>query len=400
MFACSDSANTYKLMPVSVDLQRTRSGTSLPTYKSLIRSGLSATTNMVATAETLAYKPGFVAIGFGPAYQSCPNAKAKKVSVSKSCGLNVNKASTNVDNALLLDAQNKAAIGIRGKIKQQSTQFSGMVFLAELRETIHMLRNPLSGINRLTEGFFQTTVPLRKKRRSRKISKSSFGQALSEQWLEYSLGMAPLMRDISDIAQSTIEQYKEDRIIRLSYTGYAEKATSNTIGNGILGSHITANYSSDDVLIAKHRYTVGYRQRADVTGSVFPSLQRIYSLGGFNLSEIVPTVWEALPWSFLLDYFSNIGNVLNTHLVSMEDVVWVNSTSIFERTSKVHSGTTRNDQYGYQVVLTKSMPSYQATFRRVERAAGGIPFGTLRFELPSRATQLLNIAALAHLRHL
>jgi hypothetical protein len=45
---------------------------------------------------------------------------------------------------------------------------------------------------------------------------------------------------------------------------------------------------------------------------------------GLNIQEFIPTVWELVPWSFFVDYFANIGDILECATLIRSDVSWVN----------------------------------------------------------------------------
>jgi hypothetical protein len=63
--------------------------------------------------------------------------------------------------------------------------------------------------------------------------------------------------------------------------------------------------------------------RVRAAGSVYMDQELL----GFSLSDFVPTIWELVPWSFLIDYFTNIGDVLEAWTTCTSDVAWVNRTS-------------------------------------------------------------------------
>jgi hypothetical protein len=43
---------------------------------------------------------------------------------------------------------------------------------------------------------------------------------------------------------------------------------------------------------------------------------------GFSWESFVPTVWELVPYSFILDYFTNIGDVLSAGLLVQSHLAW------------------------------------------------------------------------------
>lgn len=117
---------------------------------------------------------------------------------------------------------------------------------------------------------------------------------------------------------------------------------------------------------------------------------------------MIPTAWEMLPWSFLIDYVSNIGDVISANLVSMENVAWVykvtrrsarKSTNLLGSKGYIKPA----DAYYWKF---DSGSDYRETSSIVEvkREAASIPFGELRFSLPEKESQFKNMAALLWLQ--
>lgn len=195
--------------------------------------------------------------------------------------------------------------------------FKGMVFLGELRETLKMLRRPASA---LRDGF--STYLKRARREVRRHGRRSpkLRKVLGDTWLEYYLGWRPLIGSIEDAAGA--------------YKAFADEVkTSFVIGQGRDETFATSTTFVD--FAANHCYWIGTDKRVSTDtvkfkgevvhrydGVATGTADRIIDLSGFRLEEFVPTIWELIPYSFVVDYFTNIGEILNSVPALSANLAW------------------------------------------------------------------------------
>lgn len=389
-----------------------RVGADDPKYRDKIRRGESATNSLYAYKQRVAWKKGiinFTRKGFGPGFTSR----------MRSPGV----IPPGIPSGLLADAKNKAAIGIRQKINEQSTTVSGGVILGEIRQTMHMIRHPAQAITQLLTKFIddyesglQRARTLRIANAKRKIRDRvpipgytvkngklrATADTIAKSYLELVFGLEPLMSDIASIAEASLSKWSAPSIKRLSFTAQAASSTSISEDYLASGSAAWCPADTDTTDEVSCRYVVGYRI---TTSGVQEGLSRVISLSGFNLREVVPTAWNLLPWSFFVDYFSNIGDVIAANCVSMENIAWsylVTRRSAVKRTSikcskaylKPGNEFYWKDVYGSDFLSSSSIVE-------ITREAASIPFGELRFSLPEKQSQFQNMAALlwSQLKH-
>ena len=120
---------------------------------------------------------------------------------------------------------------------------------------------------------------------------------------------------------------------------------------------------------------------------------------GFTIDSWAPTAWELLPWSFLIDYFTNIGDVISAGTVSRSSLAWSRRTQVtYQIVDMVARGNeAKCKAWLGSYFLSAEMPDVRGRYvrRRVLReptTSLGIP--TLSFEIPGLPTQWANMTAL------
>jgi hypothetical protein len=250
-----------------------------------------------------------------------------------------------------ITAENEAqALGkIYAKIRNDQSGTNGLIFTGELRETVHMLRHPLSAAKALTDEYLdllklkRAEVILGVKQR-RGWSKrfltlkrlNTLRDAMAGTWLEYAFGMKPLISDVEDIVDAAIRLYtKPERKLRLRAKSKPTDSYLQTFdAHGDVGGLF---YIRSDLFGFRHtrtsvQYVVGMKQR--VAGPSEELLAYKARCFGFNIESFVPALYELAPWSFLIDYFSNLGTILESATTSTNELSWVCRTEKLVTTSE------------------------------------------------------------------
>lgn len=115
-------------------------------------------------------------------------------------------------------------------------------------------------------------------------------------WLEMQLGWGPTVGDLSDIVHDFANIPPEVTYVRVARR--ESETSSRTIDVDLYEARL---FCIQDTT-----------HKAQVTLRYLPTNEFLSTLTGFGLTNPAGQLWEAMPWSFVLDYVIGIGNWLNT----------------------------------------------------------------------------------------
>jgi hypothetical protein len=302
------------------------------------------------------------------------------------------------------NADAKAASKFLEKVRELQVRFSGPTFLGQIRQTLRQFTHPLNALERGINDYLKAVKRANRGNRDANFTKKpkkyirNLSSIASGLWLEYSFGWIPFFQDISDAREAYNDLLEKERTVTFSASGSDKHANSavsafqdaGPISSGLWCMHTVRLTETDSV-----------RYRGEFLAQAATSALDRFARYGFTPSEFLPTAWELLPWSFLIDYFVNIGDLINAAVVDTSSVKWVNRSQIrqvdkFNVMSPSRDETKRLLKNSGWVLDSYIASTSQCHWRRrlVSRASSGIPCPTLTFNLVSSDTRLLNVAAL------
>jgi hypothetical protein len=286
------------------------------------------------------------------------------------------------------EIENDATIGFLRKAKSAQRHIMTGVFFGELRETLRLIKSPAAALRGLLNEYVTAC-----RRKSRRLSPKEQAQMVANQWLEYSFGMLPLASDIEGGFQALNELYKD-----LPYE-HVRKVVERKFwsSHDVISTSIHSNTIPVKLQRTIDRYggmkivgVVRLRQQE----SEFSSFDEKF---GLTVSDFVPTVYELIPWSFLVDYFTNIGNVLEACSFCQSDLIWYSKSEFNQDVEyyEMYPGSSGNAQLkrvnGSPCIYIRNSSSFSRTGSSLESP-------TLALKLPGNWSKFLNIGALASLR--
>lgn len=306
------------------------------------------------------------------------------------------------------EAYNAATVEFYEQAREQIRKLQSGVVIGELRETLMMIRNPAKALRRRIDEY----VFLARKRAKgvRAISdpasrRRQLDRAISNTWLEAQFGMRPLVGDVQAGAEALAESINR-------FKGQYGFAYGFGVEQAFLGAdsdilQIPAPNGNTDI-----RYLFNYRSTAVATvrikGQVAlefdnPLLMRT-DLFGFSWSEFIPTVWELIPYSFLVDYFTNIGGVLSSWTFPRNRIKWANNSSHISRFKEVTGWMVNPNTYKGPPAKVHHWHGDYINFKsdatRTERWASVPGYPSITFQIPGLSLKWLNILGLARVRRL
>ncbi|DAD50488.1 TPA_asm: maturation protein [ssRNA phage Gephyllon.4_5] len=281
---------------------------------------------------------------------------------------------------------NQAKMDIINKIDGANNSLKGLICLGEFGETVRMVngagkrllngvRNYLDDVNRL----------------ARRSSPRRLLRDIGGKWLEYAFGWKPLISDIDDGLNGLhrIQSERPPRILVRSSRRNSEIIQISPETESYFGWQVRRTFD------ARHEY--GCR----IYGSVGINLSRgrFQHEFGFTPQEFIPTMWELIPYSFLVDYFVNIGAIISAYSLNKSFIRWL-AIGQMRGVSLTSTVTADNPPpFGWEINERIVSPGKPYQYRRWTKERNALDLGhlapDLEFSIPGSGTRWVNMAALA-----
>ncbi len=379
-------------------LQRYRESTPNPKYKQIIKDEGNATTPLFAYEQYVKIHPGaiFVKNIFGNTW----NDTWANIQLNQPQSLYNLSLYTN---PLVNDAVAKATFKTYEAIAKYQSPFNGQVFSGELKEVIDLIRHPFQKSAKLTDAVLRQVsfdgLKLREVKRfkgraeritSRQAKNTS--KASADVWLEYQFAVKPLLNDIADLFKlaADIAEKRDHETVR----GYGKT-------EDVIVSAVPTSYGQYEILNERTQTSrVENVIRAGMTARFLDMAKEINSRNSFidsidDFVNVPVTAWELVPFSFLVDYFVNVGQLIQSAVVSQSGISYVSNSLI--RTYEIKEKNTGIGaiQHPYLTeVYTTHAREVASGIRSVDRTSTLLGIPPVVFHLPGSNIRYANITAL------
>lgn len=304
-----------------------KSGSKMPYHADVIKKGLNATTDYIRDSTRLSIG-SMTQTTKWTKNGSTPNPYVETHTISGQMLLVDAIAHLEPDESGL-----KAGIlqKVYDRLREQNSYMNGLNTLGELRETVAMLRNPLNAIKSNIVKVVSTEkqkISAMAKYRLERDRRRAFSDMVSGTALEINFGWAPLFSEVADIASTIAKtQYRPPSRDRLTAAGQVSAASVDTIDRyrhpNPWNAPFYYNIVDKRVTEKGFRYTIGL---STAVSADYSAVGRVLDNFGVTPGNILPTLYELTPWSWLLDYFTNVGGIIEAGCTGTSFVAWVSES--------------------------------------------------------------------------
>lgn len=378
-FTLNSSTTTYKgsVSPPSVvyytlvsPIDLVVAGGKLPRYKRAIESGANATTQLSVNATFPEINPASATLLYKQRKTAQNPFPDTKIYGNICSGLLVApQYAAPIYNS---NAEARAIRQLYSKIQNLTQSFQGGVFVGELHQTVKMMMHPCSSIAKFSKRYVDAQKQKIASGRRRGLKPRDLAKSITDDYLQWVYGVVPLMNDIKDLS-GTLARIANDPPI--------ERFTAR--GSGLGDSHAWGGgFSEGECKFTKEVITT-YRTEVKYYGAfrgmqrdpgVLAQISRVGTLSGFNLRAFVPTIWNLIPYSFVADYFVNIGDMLEALCTDTSAVIWISRTQLVETRVDLHIQydpiASTPDKAAYEVLSNSGASGVTSGYTRtIARAA-------------------------------
>lgn len=277
-------------------------------------------------------------------------------------------------------------------------QFDGGQFFGEFMQTVRLVSSPFKAIaklatqhkGRVVRAIGKSPYSSLSRKKKRNVQKEVYNS-----YLEFTFGVKPLLSDADAAVNTLIEASRRNIHVPVHGRHQETRLVSETWA--------TANADENVSFVDVFRHTtVKATFSCEIVGAILivngnNAIENVANNSGFGLDNFLPTVYNLIPFSFLVDYVSNLGDIIQATSAYRLNHAWSNTTERIDVSAdsvlvSFPSGTVPPGASNSYTINGGAMHLDSVRWKR----QGGYPvvdLQALKFEFPS-AHQLLNVGAI------
>lgn len=187
--------------------------------------------------------------------------------------------------------------------------------LATFRQTLQLIKSPAKELHSSLKLISEDQGIRRFLRRSyTDLKKEGVAKRISDQYLKYVYGVAPLVSDVNGVLE--MMQIASGKTLLLSGKGRSQQECSPAMAD------VSASGTKTIFTDVHEKATV----RCKIWGRIDPDCTGLRSLNQLGLLNPLSLAWELIPLSFVFDWFVPVGSVLEA-LTAPAGLIFVDGTT-------------------------------------------------------------------------
>lgn len=350
-----------------------------PYWKDLIRAGTNATT--IASGNQISVDPGFTDNFVMLRSKSQPYTflSSGLTGIPPLYGFDTNLVSAPA--SLVTSVTNRAIRKFLDSCDGARSSVELGQDLGEIRETIHGIIHPLQTLREFTFSHLSRVLKL-----SQTVKhKASLTKAVADTWLEYRFGWRPLALDIGQAYHDLVNNnhFNIQPVSGGAFDTFPISITKgvSTINGGYFNLRfnraVTGGYSvsfKGGIRTGQSNGRIGFQQNMQL-----------------DLPHFVPTIWDLIPYTWIVDYFTNAGDIIRALCFQTQNLSWGKMTTRLTNSYSYDTDILYNFDFGsydliYSAPSSDNSSASIVSFHRtpvypddlVPRAQFTLPIGSLR----------------------
>lgn len=309
-------------------------------------------------------------------------------------------------------SKSKAAVAFAKSYRKRTRQWQSGVFALELVKTAAMIANPAKSLRKASDLLVsrasksgrralagKTLAEAKAMPRGPQKTRilKAYRRALSDTYLEWVFGVKPTIQDALDAGTAfrAMASGRTFDTVRCRGDGNEQRSAAETTTIFSPCSGFGGAYGCRET--SRRTFEFDTRFIGAWKNQNPSQLMPVPKAFGLEVLDVLPTGWEVIPFSWLLDYFVNIGDVLDAWQMRFVTFSWMVELTRSELRETIIPPPDFNDGAMFPRIITVSATPTVLYKRTVKRSASSSAFETdFLVKIPGMGSKkMLNIAALA-----